>query len=84
MADKHPLQGPPEWLDEFEPYCPHHSFPLLLAYLGMARSPDGKSMAVFGCHCRYREGWGLDPVTGQPRRVWTGRSHRGRSQTHDS
>jgi hypothetical protein len=68
----------PEDLKTLELYCYRHRYPLMLAFLSVARSPQGQPMAVYGCHCRYREGWGLHPLTAHPQRIWTGWSHQGR------
>lgn len=68
----------PADLKNIELFCTRHRYPLPLVYLAESLSPQGQPMAVYGCGCHYREGWGLDEVTRMPRRIWVGRSHHGR------
>ena len=70
----------PEDLKDIELFCYRHRYPLPLIYLSESLSPQGQPMAVYGCGCRYREGWGLDPVTRMPCRIWVGRSHQGQER----
>lgn len=55
--------------------CPHHAASLPMHPLGETVSACGEVLVLYGCGdpaCRYREGWGMDPHSGRPRRLIRG------------
>lgn len=52
------------------PHCPYHIEPLPMQAIGESESSSGDVMVVYACSdpdCRYREGWGTKPRSGDVR-----------------
>lgn len=57
------------------PLCPHHGQPLPMEFIGESVSASGDVVVLYGCGkpgCAYREGFGTDSHTGNPRRMIRG------------
>lgn len=66
---------PADTLEHRPPLCPHHVQPVPMQPIGESLSCSGDVMVRYGCgdpSCRYREGWGTDSHSGEPRRLIRG------------
>lgn len=55
--------------------CSHHVQPVPMRPIGESVSSSGDEMVLYACSdpgCHYREGWGTDSRSGEPRRLIRG------------